>query len=46
MTNDTDDPDSVDLIEAARVLGVHYQTVYGWVRNGTLRAVNAVIGPP
>jgi excisionase family DNA binding protein len=38
MTNDTGEPDSIDLSEAARVLGVHYQTAYGWVRNGTLPA--------
>jgi excisionase family DNA binding protein len=37
MTDDTDD--SLDLTEAARELGVHYQTAYGWVRNGTLPAV-------
>lgn len=36
MTNDTDD--SLDLAEAARELGVHYQTIYGWVRNGTINA--------
>jgi MerR family transcriptional regulator, light-induced transcriptional regulator len=39
MTNDTDTADSIDLTEAARVLGVHYQTAYGWVRNGALPAV-------
>jgi MerR family transcriptional regulator, light-induced transcriptional regulator len=39
MRNDTDDADSIDLTEAARVLGVHYQTAYGWVRNGALPAV-------
>ena len=39
MTNDTDDADSLDLTEAARALGVHYQTAYGWVRNETLPAV-------
>ncbi len=39
MTNDTGDADSLDLTEAARVLGVHYQTAYGWVRNGALPAV-------
>jgi excisionase family DNA binding protein len=38
MTNHTDDADGVDLTEAARVLGVHYQTAYGWVRTGALRA--------
>jgi excisionase family DNA binding protein len=36
MTKDTDD--SLDLTEAARELGVHYQTIYGWVRNGTINA--------
>ena len=28
----------MQLREAAEVLGVHYQTVYGWVRQGTLPA--------
>jgi hypothetical protein len=28
----------MQLREAAGVLGVHYQTAYGWVRQGTLRA--------
>ena len=31
-------PDTVDLQEAARELGVHYQTVYRWVRTGQLPA--------
>jgi excisionase family DNA binding protein len=39
MTNHTDGADSVDLTQAAHELGVHYQTAYGWVRRGTLRAV-------
>jgi excisionase family DNA binding protein len=39
MTNHTDGADSVDLAQAAHELGVHYQTAYGWVRSGTLRAV-------
>jgi MerR family transcriptional regulator, light-induced transcriptional regulator len=30
---------AVDLAEAARELGVHYQTAYRWVREGGLRAV-------
>ena len=30
---------ALDLSEAARELGVHYQTAYRWVREGTLRAV-------
>jgi excisionase family DNA binding protein len=29
----------LDLAEAARELGVHYQTAYRWVREGALRAV-------
>lgn len=29
----------MDLREAARELGVHYMTAYGWVRDGHLRAV-------
>src|SRR3712207_4009652 len=29
----------VDLAEAARALGVHYQTAYRWVREGALPAV-------
>jgi MerR family transcriptional regulator, light-induced transcriptional regulator len=29
----------LDLSEAARELGVHYQTAYRWVREGALRAV-------
>ena len=29
----------LDLDEAARLLGVHYQTAYRWVRNGALPAV-------
>ena len=29
----------MDLAEAARELGVHYQTAYRWVREGALRAV-------
>jgi excisionase family DNA binding protein len=28
----------MQLRDAAEVLGVHYQTAYGWVRQGTLRA--------
>lgn len=31
-------PDTLDLQEAARKLGVHYQTVYRWVRTGQLHA--------
>ena len=31
-------PDTLDLQEAARELGVHYQTVYRWVRTGRLQA--------
>jgi MerR family transcriptional regulator, light-induced transcriptional regulator len=31
--------DPLDLAEAARELGVHYQTAYRWVREGELRAV-------
>jgi excisionase family DNA binding protein len=31
----------MQLREAAEVLGVHYQTAYGWVRNGTLPARKA-----
>jgi len=30
---------ALDLAEAARELGVHYQTAYRWVREGALRAV-------
>jgi MerR family transcriptional regulator, light-induced transcriptional regulator len=30
---------ALDLSEAARELGVHYQTAYRWVREGALRAV-------
>jgi excisionase family DNA binding protein len=30
---------ALDLAEAARELGVHYQTAYQWVREGALRAV-------
>jgi excisionase family DNA binding protein len=33
----------VDLVTAADLLGVHYQTAYRWVRDGTLRA--AKVGP-
>jgi MerR family transcriptional regulator, light-induced transcriptional regulator len=35
------EPDEValDLAEAARELGVHYQTAYRWVREGALRGV-------
>jgi excisionase family DNA binding protein len=29
----------LDLADAARRLGVHYQTAYRWVREGELRAV-------
>ena len=28
----------MQLRDAAETLGVHYQTAYGWVRQGTLRA--------
>jgi len=28
----------MQLRDAAEMLGVHYQTVYGWVRQGTLPA--------
>src|SRR5579859_3577352 len=28
----------MDLRDAAEALGVHYQTAYGWVRDGTLAA--------
>jgi excisionase family DNA binding protein len=28
----------MQLRDAAEILGVHYQTAYGWVRQGTLRA--------
>jgi excisionase family DNA binding protein len=38
MANPADDP-PLDLTEAARELGVHYQTAYRWVREGALRAV-------
>jgi excisionase family DNA binding protein len=38
MTDHEDGDGSLDLTEAARELGVHYQTAYGWVRQGTLRA--------
>lgn len=31
--------DRIDLREAARLLGVHYQTAYRWVREGCLPAV-------
>jgi MerR family transcriptional regulator, light-induced transcriptional regulator len=34
----TADTSAVRLKDAARVLGVHYQTAYGWVREGTLPA--------
>jgi len=36
--------DKVDLETAARLLGVHYQTVYRWVRTGVLPAVKAAEG--
>ncbi len=38
MSSATDDA-AIDLAEAARELGVHYQTAYRWVREGALRAV-------
>jgi MerR family transcriptional regulator, light-induced transcriptional regulator len=38
MHEPTDDV-ALDLAEAARELGVHYQTAYRWVREGALRAV-------
>jgi excisionase family DNA binding protein len=34
----------MQLREAADVLGVHYQTAYGWVRQGTLRATKTPHG--
>jgi MerR family transcriptional regulator, light-induced transcriptional regulator len=41
MLNMTDlgDGEALELSEAARELGVHYQTAYRWVREGALRAV-------
>jgi excisionase family DNA binding protein len=43
MTDDAhgevDGGDALDLTEAAHELGVHYQTAYGWVRQGKLRAL-------
>jgi excisionase family DNA binding protein len=36
--------DKVDLETAARLLGVHYQTVYRWVRTGVLPAVKEASG--
>lgn len=38
MTDVADDT-PLELAEAARELGVHYQTAYRWVREGALRAV-------
>ena len=39
MADDEAAADAVDLTEAAAELGVHYQTAYRWVREGSLRAV-------
>jgi len=40
----------MDLREAAGTLGVHYQTAYGWVRQGVLPARKVgrgyELGPP
>lgn len=38
MVESADAAEPLDLTEAARVLGVHYQTAYRWVRDGSLRA--------
>ncbi len=36
--------EAVDLRTAAELLGVHYQTAYGWVRSGELEAVKRPSG--
>ena len=40
----TEPDDSIDLETAAGHLGVHYQTVYRWVRTGVLPAVRLATG--
>jgi excisionase family DNA binding protein len=39
MGHGADDDVPLELAEAARELGVHYQTAYRWVREGELRAL-------
>jgi MerR family transcriptional regulator, light-induced transcriptional regulator len=39
MRSGADEDAPLELAEAARELGVHYQTAYRWVREGELRAV-------
>ena len=34
-------PESISMVEAARLAGVHRNTVYGWVRDGKLPAVKS-----
>jgi len=41
---DIDVGDGMDLVSAARALGVHYQTAYRWVRDGVLPAERVGMG--
>ena len=34
-------PETISMVEAARLAGVHRNTVYGWVKDGKLPAVKS-----